>query len=70
MSMKGETIEYINMEGDVIYGLVCEGVHKHAFDTSKNMIRDAIKVVWMDDGSITTEILEDVLDPETSLTLL
>ena len=70
MRMEGETIEYTNMEGNVTYGLVCEGVHKHSFDTSKNMVREAIKVVWMDDGSITTEILEDVLDPDTALRLL
>ena len=35
------------------------------------MIRDAVQVEWMDDGTVTTEIVEDILNPDyTGLVLL
>lgn len=49
------------MDGELVYGVVCKGIHKHSFDQG---LRDAVKVAWTDDNSITTEILEDILDPE------
>ncbi len=72
MSMKvGDTIEYVNLDGDAIYGIICKGVHRHSFDTSNNLVRDAVKVAWMDDGAVTTEMARDILDPEyTGLVLL
>lgn len=64
MSMKvGDLIGYGNMDGDLVYGVVCKGIHKHSFEEGLGA-RDAVKVAWTDDNSITTEILEDILDPE------
>ena len=59
----GDLIEYINLDGERVYGVVCKGVHKHSFEQSLG-IRDAVEVAWTDDASTTTEVLEDILDPE------
>tara|TARA_B100000029_G_scaffold245352_1_gene242474 strand:+ start:462 stop:686 length:225 start_codon:yes stop_codon:yes gene_type:complete len=66
MSMEiGDTIEYTNLDGDVIYGIVCEGLHKYTFDTTgPRKYHDAVKVAWMDDASVTTELVDDILNPE------
>ena len=66
VSMKiGDTIEYTNLDGDVTYGIVCEGLHKHTFDTTAGAkYHDAVKVAWMDDASVTTELVDDILNPE------
>jgi len=64
MSMKiGDLIRYRNMDGELVYGVVCKGTHKHTFDRGYAR-RDAIKVAWTDDISVTTELVEHILDPE------
>ena len=73
MSMKvGDLIEYINLDGDPIYGVVCKDVHKS--NDAGSTIRenyDAVEVAWTDDSSVTTEYVEDILDPGyTGLVLL
>ena len=75
MIMKvGDLIEYINLDGDPIYGVVCKGVHENLPDGGEWSIResyDAVEVVWTDDNSVTTEYVEDILDPQyTGLALL
>ncbi len=73
MSMKtGDLIEYINLDGDRIYGVICKEVHKHVpFERSIRENYDAVEVVWTDDNSVTTEYVEDILDPQyTGLVLL
>ena len=73
MSMKiGDLIEYINLDGDRVHGVVCKDVHKHTVGTTLGRQNfDAVEVVWMDDNSITTEFVEDILDPGyTGLVLL
>ena len=63
VSMKvGDLIEYINLDGDVVYGVVCRDTYRHQF--GRLGIQDAVQVAWTDDASITTEVLEDILDPE------
>jgi hypothetical protein len=59
----GDLIEYINLEGKRVYGVVCKGVHKHSFEQSLGT-RDAVKVAWTDDASTTIEVLDHILDPE------
>ena len=73
MNMKtGDLIEYINLDGDAVYGVVCKDIHKHTIGTTlgrQNL--DAVEVVWMDDNSTTIEFVEDILDPQyTGLVLL
>jgi hypothetical protein len=73
MFMKiGDLIEYINLDGDPIYGVICKDVHKSkdaGMPSRENY--DAVKVVWTDDNSVTTEYVEDILDPGyTGLVLL
>ena len=73
MSMKiGDLIEYINLDGDPVYGVVCKDVHKSKDASSPSRENyDAVKVVWTDDNSVTTEYVEDILDPGyTGLVLL
>jgi|TARA_R110000824_G_scaffold49483_21_gene138889 hypothetical protein len=59
----GDLIEYTNLDGKPVYGVVCKGVHKHSFEQSLG-IRDAVEVAWTDDASTTTELVEHLLDPE------
>ena len=59
----GDLIEYINLDGERVYGVVCKGVHKHSFEQSLG-IRDAVEVAWTDDASVTTELVDDILNPE------
>jgi hypothetical protein len=59
----GDLIEYINLDGKRVYGVVCKGTHKHSFEQSLG-IRDAVEVAWTDDASTTTELVEHLLDPE------
>ncbi len=70
----GDLIEYINLDGDAVYGVVCKGVHESPPGMPSTSLResyDAVEVVWTDDNSVTTEYVEDVLDPEyTGMTLL
>ena len=68
MNMKvGDLIEYINLDGDRIYGVVCKDVHEAPPDEGDISLRkshNAVEVAWTDDNSVTTEYVEDILDPE------
>ena len=66
MSMKiGDLIEYINIDGAVIYGVVCKTGHEHSVGTTAGRhSAAAVDVVWTDDKSITTEFVDDILDPD------
>ena len=66
---KGDLIEYINMDGDPVYGVVCKGIHKHVFEQGLGT-KSAVKVAWTDDLSVTTEVVKDILDPDTTMRLL
>jgi hypothetical protein len=70
----GDLIEYINLDGDRIHGIVCKDVHEAPPDEGSISLRkshDAVEVVWTDDSSVTTEYVEDILDPgHTGLALL
>ena len=70
----GDLIEYINLDGDRVYGVVCKDVHEVPPDEGSISLRkshDAVEVAWTDDNSVTTEYVEDILDPgHTGLTLL
>ena len=68
----GDLIEYINLDGDRIYGVVCKDIHKHTIGTTLGrQSLDAVEVAWTDDNSVTTEYVEDILDPGyTGLILL
>jgi len=59
----GDLIEYISLDGKPVYGVVCKGTHKHSFEQGLGT-RDAVEVAWTDDASTTTELVEQLLDPE------
>ena len=64
MSMKiGDLIAYGNIDGETVYGVVSKGPHKHVFQHARGY-EDAVKVAWTDDASVTTELLDHLLDPE------
>jgi len=70
----GDLIEYINLDGNRVYGIVCKDVHEAPpaeGDISLRKSHNAVEVVWTDDNSVTTEYVEDIFDPEyTGLVLL
>ena len=58
--MKGSLVKYINIDCEIIFGVVTTNVKFH-----KEYNKEAVEVTWLDDGQPTHESLENLLDPES-----
>jgi|TARA_R110000796_G_scaffold78948_1_gene175845 hypothetical protein len=56
----GDLVKYLNMDGELVYGIIRSDVFIHSCETDKY---EAIRVLWTDDGTETNERLDTLLDP-------